>query len=60
MWTTITTIGKNVRLKYFINSGKKVWRFSPVKKTKHKRHAKSGSSFNKGSKNYIKKYRGQG
>ena len=31
--------------------------FSPNKKTKHKRHAKSQTSFNKGSQNYIKSYR---
>tara|TARA_Y100000592_G_scaffold95661_1_gene162675 strand:- start:4258 stop:4386 length:129 start_codon:yes stop_codon:yes gene_type:complete len=39
---------------------KKIWTHVPVKKTKHTRHAKSGSSFTKGSKNYIKPYRGQG
>ena len=34
--------------------------FSPTKNTKHKRHAKSQTSFNKGSQNYIKSYRAQG
>tara|TARA_Y100001973_G_scaffold37054_1_gene55826 strand:+ start:587 stop:715 length:129 start_codon:yes stop_codon:yes gene_type:complete len=39
---------------------KNVWRFSPNKKKHHGRHKKSKSSFNKSSKNYVKKYKGQG
>lgn len=39
---------------------KKVWTYTPEKKTKHKRHAKSKTSYKKGTDNYIKKYRGQG
>tara|TARA_R100001463_G_scaffold9160_2_gene27554 strand:+ start:5847 stop:5978 length:132 start_codon:yes stop_codon:yes gene_type:complete len=34
--------------------------FNPTLKKSHGRHAKSGTSFNKCSKNYTKKYRGQG
>jgi hypothetical protein len=34
--------------------------FSDTKRRKHERHSKSNTSFNKGSDNYIKKYRGQG
>jgi hypothetical protein len=34
--------------------------FNPTIKKSHGRHAKSKTSFNKGSKNYIKKSRGQG
>ena len=34
--------------------------FSPNKKKHHGRHKKSKSSFNKSSKNYVKKYKGQG
>jgi hypothetical protein len=39
---------------------KNVWRFSPNKKKHHGRHKKSKTSFNKNSKNYVKKYKGQG
>ena len=39
---------------------KKVWKFSPNKKQKHKRHAKSKTTFTKGANNYVKQYRGQG
>ena len=34
--------------------------FNPSLKKSHGRHSKSNSSYNKSSKNYIKKYRGQG
>ena len=34
--------------------------FSPNKNTKHGRHAKSKTSFNKSAQNYIKSYRAQG
>lgn len=39
---------------------KKVIIFTPTSPTKHKRHAKSKTSYKKGTDNYIKKYRGQG
>ena len=38
----------------------KGFQFTPNKKTKHHKHAKSQTTFNKGAKNYIKQYRGQG
>mgnify|MGYP003154441633 CR=1 FL=1 len=34
--------------------------FIETKRKKHERHSKSKTSFNKGSDNYTKKYRGQG
>ena len=39
---------------------KKVFSYQPNKNTKHRRHAKSKTSFTKGSNNYVKQYRGQG
>jgi hypothetical protein len=44
-----------------MSNKKNVWRYSPNKRKKRKgQHAKSKTSFNKRSKNYIKKNRGQG
>jgi|TARA_R100000742_G_C4179468_1_gene15081 hypothetical protein len=40
---------------------KNLWRYTPNKRKKRKgQHAKSKTSLNKGSKNYIKRKRGQG
>ena len=39
---------------------KKIWTYTPNKKLKHGRHAKSKTSPNKGTTNYVKTYRGQG
>ena len=39
---------------------KKIWTYTPTKQVHHTRHAKSKTSSNKGTTNYVKTYRGQG
>ena len=45
MWTTGITLEGNYKIKYFIKMAKSMFRFQPNKKTKHKRHSKSKSTF---------------